>query len=211
MKNLEEKVEKLETELKKPLTCKEKLWLSAHTCAYCKTVFTGRAKIFCSKKCAYKNKLLSYKMDLKDGHRHDPIHSERDYGIPIVSIPTNILQEAKTYTDLHNPMIVEDTEKIMIRVHKELTKAKKRGVTYHRFKLNVPKNNIEYTCMNCEETFTGRKRKYCTDSCRVEFYEKQRKAEVEERLRLKLQWQTWSTAPKDITDLYQLWKNTPVK
>ena len=210
MKNLEEKVKKLETELKKPFTYKEKLWLSAHTCAYCKTVFTGRARTFCDKKCYEKYKREELKMDFQHGHCHETPNPIGDCGIPIVSIPTNILQEAKTYTDLHNPMIVEDTEKIMIRVHKELTRAKKRGVTYHRFKLNVPKN-IEYTCMNCEETFTGRKRKYCTDSCRVEFYEKQRKAEVEERLRLKLQWQTWSTAPKDITDLYQLWKNTPVK
>ena len=90
------------------------------TCKECGETITGHKRVFCDKQCLERHKQEELKMGFQNGHRHDPIRSEGDYGIPTVSIPTNVLQEAKIYVDLHNPRIVEDAGRVIGIALKEL-------------------------------------------------------------------------------------------
>ena len=94
-------------------------------CQYCEKEYNHRSKgaIYCSKKCglkaASKRSQKDYKMDLKDGHRHEVAHGIDDFAMTTHSVPHNVLQEAKNYYDHTNSLhfdgekIVEDVEEIL--------------------------------------------------------------------------------------------------
>ena len=96
-----------------------------YTCKGCGEIFTGHKRIFCNRQCLERHKQKELKMDFQDGHRHETPYPIEDYGIPTVSIPTNVLQEAKIYVDLHNPRIVEDARKVIRIAFRELYSLKK--------------------------------------------------------------------------------------
>ena len=100
------------------LQVKRKKW--SMICRECGETITGHKRVFCDRQCLERHKQKELKMGFQNGHRHDPIRSEGDYGIPTVSIPTNVLQEAKIYVDLHNPRIVEDAGRVIGIALKEL-------------------------------------------------------------------------------------------
>ena len=102
---------------------KRKKWSFA--CRECGGTITGHRRVFCDKKCSQKYKQEELKMDFQDGHRHETPFPVEDYGIPTVSIPTNVLQEAKIYVDLHNPRIVEDAGRVIRIAFRELYSLKK--------------------------------------------------------------------------------------
>ena len=100
------------------LQVKRKKW--SMICRECGETITGHKRVFCNRQCLERHKQKELKMDFQDGHRHETPYPIEDYGIPTVSIPTNVLQEAKIYVDLHNPRIVEDAGRVIGIALKEL-------------------------------------------------------------------------------------------
>tara|TARA_R110002012_G_scaffold255186_2_gene434915 strand:- start:115 stop:576 length:462 start_codon:yes stop_codon:yes gene_type:complete len=106
-------------------------------CLHCKKKHNRFKALYCSEKCAYKAHKLrtqeSYKMDFKDGHRHEAANAVDDFAITTHSVPHNILQEAKNHYDHTNSLyyegekIVEDVEKIMITTRKILAETLTKG------------------------------------------------------------------------------------
>ena len=92
-------------------------------CIYCEKEHTRLRALYCSKKCGLKasskRSQKDYKMDLKDGHRHEAAHGVDDFAMTTHSVPHHILQEAKNYYDHTNSLhfdgekIVEDVEEIL--------------------------------------------------------------------------------------------------
>ena len=95
------------------------------TCKECGETITGHKRVFCDKQCLERHKQEELKMGFQNGHRHETPYPIEDYGIPTVSIPANVLQEAKIYVDLHNPRIVEDARKVIRIAFRELYSLKK--------------------------------------------------------------------------------------
>ena len=105
------------------LQVKRKKW--SMICRECGETITGHKRVFCDRQCLERHKQKELKMGFQNGHRHETPYPIEDYGIPTVSIPTNVLQEAKIYVDLHNPRIVEDASKVIRIAFRELYSLKK--------------------------------------------------------------------------------------
>ena len=105
------------------LQVKRKKW--SMICRECGETITGHKRVFCDRQCLERHKQKELKMGFQNGHRHETPYPIEDYGIPTVSIPTNVLQEAKIYVDLHNPHIVEDARKVIRIAFRELYSLKK--------------------------------------------------------------------------------------
>tara|TARA_R110000823_G_scaffold22478_6_gene67267 strand:+ start:3183 stop:3572 length:390 start_codon:yes stop_codon:yes gene_type:complete len=74
--------------------------------------------MYCSKKCGHQaateRNREDYKVDLKDGHRHEVAHGIDDFAMTTHSVPHNVLQEAKNYVDCQSDTgIVEDVQEIL--------------------------------------------------------------------------------------------------
>jgi len=90
-------------------------------CLYCEKEYNRRSKkgtIYCSKKCSQKQNTKrnqeEYKVDLKNGHRHEVAHGIDDFAMTTHSVPHNVLQEAKNYVDCQSDTgIVEDVQEIL--------------------------------------------------------------------------------------------------
>ena len=94
-------------------------------CLYCEKEYNRRSKgtIYCSKKCSQKQNTKrnqeEYKVNLKNGHRHEVAHGIDDFAMTTHSVPHHVLQEAKNYYDHTNSLhfdgekIVEDVEEIL--------------------------------------------------------------------------------------------------
>ena len=92
-------------------------------CIYCEKEHNRKIAMYCSKKCGLKaateRNREEYKVDLKDGHRHEVAHGIDDFAMTTHSVPHNVLQEAKNYYDHTNSLhfdgekIVEDVEEIL--------------------------------------------------------------------------------------------------
>lgn len=99
-------------------------------CLHCEKTHNRRGAMYCSRKCSQKHHTKrnqeSFKMDFKDGHRHEASGGVDDFAITTHSVPHNILQEAKNHYDHTNSLyyegekIVEDVEKIMTLTNKIL-------------------------------------------------------------------------------------------
>ena len=87
-------------------------------CIYCEKENTRLRALYCSKKCglkaASKRSQKYYKVNLKDGHRHEVAHGIDDFAMTTHSVPHNVLQEAKNYVDCQSDTgIVEDVQEIL--------------------------------------------------------------------------------------------------
>ena len=87
-------------------------------CIYCEKEHTRLRAMYCSKKCGHQaateRNREDYKVDLKDGHRHEVAHGIDDFAMTTHSVPHNVLQEAKNYVDCQSDTgIVEDVQEIL--------------------------------------------------------------------------------------------------